>query len=100
MNKLLRDLFEKAGGVTHYGNYEFDWFDPELFAKLIMAECASACSHPSCGRDQTAEDLIAQQFTAHERANPECSICGTTENVAYMGGHQPYLCDSTDCIPF
>lgn len=30
----------------------------------------------------------------------KCSICGSTENVKYMGGHQPYLCDSEECIPF
>jgi hypothetical protein len=30
----------------------------------------------------------------------KCSICGTTENVRWMGGHQPYLCNSKNCIPF
>ena len=31
---------------------------------------------------------------------PKCSVCGTTENVRWMGGYQPWLCDSPDCIPF
>lgn len=30
----------------------------------------------------------------------KCSICGTTENVRWVGGYQPFLCDSDDCIPF
>ena len=30
----------------------------------------------------------------------ECSVCGTTKNVKYVGGYQPYRCGSVDCIPF
>lgn len=30
----------------------------------------------------------------------KCSVCGTTENVCWVGGSIPYLCDSPDCIPF
>lgn len=30
----------------------------------------------------------------------KCSVCDTTENVRWVGGSIPYLCDSPDCIPF
>ena len=48
--------------------------------------------------------MIKQHFGVEEQQKvapkPKCSVCGTTENVKYMGGYQPYLCDSEDCIPF
>ena len=30
----------------------------------------------------------------------KCCICGTTEDVEYVGGYQAYRCSSPDCIPF
>ena len=49
-------------------------------------------------------DEIKEHFGVEEQEKvapkPKCSVCGTTENVRYMGGYQPYLCDSVDCIPF
>lgn len=30
----------------------------------------------------------------------KCSICGTTKNVRYVGGDQPWRCDSVECAPF
>ena len=34
------------------------------------------------------------------KAKPKCSLCGTTENVRWEGGYQPWLCGSRECIPF
>ena len=46
---------------------------------------------------QDVEQCLPKEVTPQL---PKCSVCGTTENVKYMGGYQPYLCDSEDCIPF
>lgn len=40
------------------------------------------------------------QIEAQEPFVPKCSICGTDKNVKWVGGYQPYLCDSPDCIPY
>lgn len=43
------------------------------------------------------EELLAQP----EQDQPKCCvICGTTENVKWVGGHQPYRCGSRNCVPF
>ena len=47
--------------------------------------------------DDIKEYLSRQQ----EKTVIRCSICGTTENVKYVGGyHLVYLCGDPDCIPF
>ena len=46
------------------------------------------------------DDIKAYLSRQQERKVIRCSICGTTENVKYVGGYQPYLCGSVDCIPF
>jgi hypothetical protein len=59
MNTLIEELAEHSG-MTQYvaANNKF----LEDFAKRIMHECATACSHPCCGRDETAENLINDHF--------------------------------------
>lgn len=40
MNKRIEELARKAGlEIDRPGHYEFDDFDPEKFAELIVAEC-------------------------------------------------------------
>ena len=47
-----------------------------------------------------AENAIKNYLAQPEQWKPECCICKTTENVAWVGGFQAYRCDSSECIPF
>jgi hypothetical protein len=83
--------------------YFFSSHELQQFAELIVRECADIATN----RYQRLMDggkAIKQHFGVEEQekvvSKPKCSVCGTTENVKYVGGHQPYLCDSEDCIPF
>ena len=40
MNKRIKELAEQAGLEGDNGHYEYDWFNPEKFAELIVRECA------------------------------------------------------------
>ncbi len=67
MNELINNLVEKSGIDTVQDGagyiYHKAWpEDLEKFAKLIMEECASACSSSRCGREVSAEDLIKMHF--------------------------------------
>jgi hypothetical protein len=56
-----------------------------------------------CGEVEYWMPLPSLPLTEAEKkelARPKCSVCGTKENVRWMGGYQPWLCDSRDCIPF
>ena len=46
------------------------------------------------------DDIKAYLSRQQERTVIRCSVCGTTENVRWVGGYQPYLCLDPDCIPF
>ena len=78
--------------------------DLEKFAELIVKECAGVADHSNVTGKSIIGQRIKQHFGVEEQEKvgpePKCSVCGTTENVKYMGGFQPYLCDSIDCIPF
>jgi hypothetical protein len=75
----------------------------QKFAELLIRECTDIADNYD-GVGSTIVSRIKEHFgiEEHEKVvpKPECSVCGTTENVKYMGGHQPYLCDSEDCIPY
>ena len=77
----------------------------EKFAELIVEECVHTAKelYDECKPWGGVEDVL-KHFGVEEQEKvapkPKCSVCGTTENVIYMGGYQPYLCDSVDCIPF
>ena len=48
MNELISKLFKQSGGSIEIENgnfwtYTTENYDPELFAKLIVRECAQAC---------------------------------------------------------
>jgi len=110
MNERLKELVDKTNDFMHT-NY-LNWLEApsfyqsiwqEKFAELIIQECADIATN----RYQRLMDggkAIKQHFGVEEQEKVvpklRCSVCGTTENVKYMGGHQPYLCDSEDCIPY
>jgi hypothetical protein len=88
-------------------------FSKEKFAELIVRECMACSTWVGKVNNNAIEPVhtahainqcIKKQFGVEEQEKvapkPKCSVCGTTENVRYMGGYQPYLCDSVDCIPF
>lgn len=118
MNKRIRELANEAAkySATMFlptGENGDDLF-VKKFAQLIVRECAGLCSTHETADEPFGEKsyrkgrhfdvMIRQHFGVEESVNVEtkhkCSICGTTENVSWVGGHQPYLCDSPDCIPF
>jgi 8-oxo-dGTP pyrophosphatase MutT (NUDIX family) len=39
MNERIRELYEQAGLVGTNGHFEYDFFDPEKFAELLVREC-------------------------------------------------------------
>ena len=39
MNERIQELAEQAGLVGTNGHFEYDFFDPEKFAELIVQEC-------------------------------------------------------------
>jgi len=49
MHHRLQELARQAGLEGDSGHFEYDWFDPEKFASLIIQECAQVAhhSHPS-----------------------------------------------------
>ncbi len=63
MNEKIKELAVKTiGDYSKNQNWPFFTEELEDFAKLIMDECASACSSSKCGREVSAEDLIKMHF--------------------------------------
>jgi 8-oxo-dGTP pyrophosphatase MutT (NUDIX family) len=44
MNERIRELLEQAGLVGANGHFEYDFFDPEKFAQLMVRECVDVVS--------------------------------------------------------
>jgi hypothetical protein len=40
MNERIKKLYEQAGLIGANGHFEYDFFDPEKFAQLMVRECA------------------------------------------------------------
>jgi hypothetical protein len=40
MNERIQELAEQAGLIGTNGHFEYDFFDPEKFAELLVRECA------------------------------------------------------------
>ena len=81
----------------------------QKFAELIIKKCADIADKNRTALEMDrnthlAADAIKEHFGVEQSAKveplPKCSVCGTTENVRWMGGYQPWLCPSPDCIPF
>lgn len=45
MNERIRELAKQAGLEGENGHYEYDFFDPQKFAELIIRECADIADH-------------------------------------------------------
>jgi hypothetical protein len=41
MNERIQKLAKQAGLEGSNGHYEYDWFDPDKFAELIVRECVA-----------------------------------------------------------
>ena len=46
MNERIKKLYEQAGLVGANGHFEYDFFDPEKFAQLMVRECMNAVCDP------------------------------------------------------
>jgi len=59
MNEVLLDLFNRAGGRVE-GNltYTDEGFDPELFAELLVKECAQRIDYWESRQGEHCEDLL------------------------------------------
>ena len=119
MNERIKKLKELASKVLKWPDTDndgltvFDNDELEKFAELIVRECMACSTWVGKVNNNAIEPVhtahainqcIKKQFGVEEQEKvapkPKCSVCGTTENVRYMSGYQPYLCDSVDCIPF
>lgn len=121
IKQLTREAQAYATRIVGEDEVNFNiWMETyeEKIAKLIVRECGNWFNsrlvvEPDYGMEHRIERNRAvvgvmkefnQHFGVEEQQKvapkPKCSVCGTTENVKYMGGYQPYLCDSEDCIPF
>jgi hypothetical protein len=93
-----RRQVEDRLGVT----YVFTPAALQVFAEKIAEKCARIADIAEEGEDVGSS--IVKNFWTEDGPylplKPKCHVCGTTENVRYMGGYQEYLCDSDDCIPF
>jgi hypothetical protein len=68
MNELISKLFKQSGGIIEIENgnfwtYTTENYDPELFAKLIIRECAKIAD---TAEPFLASDLIKQHFGVEE----------------------------------
>ena len=116
MNNKIRNIAESAGilygaGIDGYYTKCYDGVTREQiekFAELIIKDCIEICKTTISNSDDynTGMMYCAQEIKEHFGIDqkpislPKCVVCGTTENVRYQGGHQPWICDSIDCIPF
>jgi hypothetical protein len=63
-------------------------------------EIESACEQFIYEQLNSSASSVKIEKIEEKKFIPKCCICGTTENVRWVGGYQPYLCDSLECIPF
>lgn len=114
MNEKIKELAKQANinfsrvgildgdpnGVAKFVGYS----KMEKFAELIIKECLDFLEVGRVNGLYIGEVSrgIKEHFEVEEQEKSlhKCSVCGTTENVAWVGGYLPYLCDSLDCIPF
>ena len=71
MNELISKLFKQSGGIIEIENgnfwtYTTENYDPELFAKLIIRECANQVDWILAEGGKTQGDLIKQHFGVEE----------------------------------
>ena len=102
--ELIQKLVDQCVDKRERHGTTVEVLQSRKFAELIVRECAGVADHSNVTGKSIIGQRIKQHFGVEEQEKvapePKCSVCGTTENVKYMGGFQPYLCDSIDCIPF
>ena len=109
MNKRIYELAKQAGLIEFEPIGDLDAVTPDYtsvvkaqeFAELIIQECQSRIEQyvHECGQIGCLPEYVLNRHFGVVPA-PKCSVCGTTEDVKWVGGYQPYLCASADCIPF
>jgi len=58
-------------------------------------------SNPRINTTTPAEsDLAAAVAKLLTPQVPVCGVCGTTKDVKWVGGSNPYKCPSPDCVSF
>jgi hypothetical protein len=90
-------------GQRVYEEIEFD--DPDFKSSKFRRFGGGIWEELSYSSDCVGHWAIIAEPELFEEAyqkwnKPRCSVCGTTENVGYVGGYQPYRCLDPDCIPF
>jgi hypothetical protein len=78
--------------------YEDRWKTEEIFCESLKR--AEKIAERMTRYNKSAKATVSKVIKEKSTVKPTCSVCGTTENVRWMGGYQPYLCNSKDCIPF
>ena len=71
MNELISKLFKQSGGSIEIENgnfwtYTTENYDPELFATLIIRECANQVDWILAEGGKTQGDLIKEHFGVEE----------------------------------
>ena len=71
MNELISKLFKQSGGIIEIENgnfwtYTTENYDPELFATLIIRECANQVDWILAEGGKTQGDLIKEHFGVEE----------------------------------
>ena len=61
MNERIQKLAKQAGLEGENGHYEYDFFDPQKFAELIIRECAANVAN-FYQNGRTAADVIKEHF--------------------------------------
>jgi hypothetical protein len=101
-NRLL-ELAQEAEQSANLGNAIDIKLMMKNYAQLIIEECAQVCNNIDA--EYEGEDVLATWCASAIKEHfgdevKKCCICGTTEDVEYVGGYQAYRCSSPDCIPF
>lgn len=55
----MKAVYEYADSL----NLQLNDYQIQRFAEMIMRRCASACNNSKCGRELSAQDLIAEEFS-------------------------------------
>ena len=63
MNERIRQLAKQAGLEGDNGHYEYDWFNPDKFAELIVKECAESLWTEECYNS----DLALEEFEKNSK---------------------------------
>jgi len=102
MNERIEKFIEQSTTIECGVDNGFDRviFDKEKFADLIIQDILRTLKVELWKDKPTSFHIKNIEERYETKIKPQCSVCGTTENVKWVGGSIPYLCNSNDCIPF